>query len=171
MRSKQSGFTLLEMLVVLVGIGIVSAIAAPNWFGFLEANRLTVSRDKLYLSIRDAQIKAQRQRTPWQFSLRERGDVIEWAIHPKSISPSVAQWESLEAKSIRIDDETTFANSGGIYYVRFDEKGNVQYRLGRITLSGQHSSSSKRCVIVSTLIGAMRKAQQQPTPNDGKFCY
>lgn len=156
---------------MLVGIGIVAAIAAPSWFGFLEGNRLTVASDKLYTGIRDAQMKSQRQRIAWQFSLRERDDLIEWAIHPKSMSPNLAQWESLESKSIQIDGETTFANSGGIYYVRFDEKGNVQYRLGRITLSSQQSSSAKRCVIVSTLIGAMRKSKEQSTPHNGKLCY
>ncbi len=172
LKQKQSGFTLLELLVVIFGVGIVAAVAAPSWSGFLEGSRLTTARDKLYLGIRDAQMKSQHQGIAWQFSLRERDDLVEWAIHPKSTSPHlVQQWEPLESKSIKVDEETTFARSSGVYYVRFDEKGNVQYRLGRVTLSSEQTSSIKRCVIVSTLIGAMRESKEQLTPRDGKFCY
>ena len=83
-----------------------------------------------------------------------------------------AHWqESLESHSIQIDDETTFASAGGVYYVQFDEDGNVQYRLGRLTLSSTNDPSLKRCVIVSTLIGAIRSSKEQTTPKDGKLCY
>ena len=89
----------------------------------------------------------------------------------KSVPPVSAKWESLESESIRIDEETTLAKSGDIYYVRFDEDGNVEYRLGRATLSSEQASSIKRCVIVSTIIGATRKSKEQPVPKDGKICY
>lgn len=171
MLKNQRGFTLLEMLVILVGLGVVAGISAPSWLGFWEGNRLTVERDKLYLGLQEAQTKAQRRNTAWQFSLRERDGWVEWATHPKSVSPLLAQWELLESRSMQIDVETTFATSGNVYFVRFDEDGNVQYRLGRVTLSSERTPDIKRCVIVSTIIGAMRKSKEQPTPQDGKLCY
>lgn len=171
MLKTQTGFTLLEMLVVMVIGGIVAAIAAPSFLGVVESNRLTVGRDTLYLGLREAQIAAQRQNTIWQFSLRERDSLLEWATHPKSLSPQLAQWQSLDFRSVRIDGETTFATAGNVYYVRFDEDGNVQYRLGRITLSSEKNPNIKRCVIVSTIIGAMRKSKEQPTAQNGKRCY
>lgn len=168
----QRGFTFLEMLVVIVVIGIIGAILAPGWLRFLDGNRLTVASSELYIGIRDAQLQAQAKKTAWQFSFREKDGRLEWATHAKSVAPANAQWqENLDAAAIQIDNETTFASSGGVYYVRFDEDGNVQYRLGRITLSSKDNPSIKRCVIVSTLIGAMRKSKEQPTPQDGKLCY
>lgn len=167
----QNGFTLLEALIVVVMIGLLAAILAPSWLRFTEGNRLTVGRDEIYLGIRSAQMQAQRQKRDWQFSLRESDGFIEWTAHPKSVSPSSEQWEILQSSSIQVDDETTFATSSGVYYVRFDEDGNVQYRLGRVTLSSKDIPGIKRCVIVSTLIGAMRKSREQPTPQDGKLCY
>ena len=170
--SSQSGFTLLEMLVVIALLGIIGIIAAPGWLRFLDSNRLTAASNELYSGIRSAQIQAESKKTAWQFSLREKDKALEWTTHPTSVLPSYAQWnENIVSSSIQIDSETTFASSGGIYYVRFDEDGNVQYRLGRITLSSRDNPDIKRCVIVSTLVGAMRKAKEQPTPRDGKLCY
>lgn len=171
MPRSQRGFTLLEMLIVIFIVGVVAALAAPGWLRFIEGNRLTVSRDKLYVGLRDTQIKAQRQRVAWQFSVRERDGSIEWATHPKSTSPYSAQWETLGLRSVRIDAETTFASTADIYYVRFTERGEVQYRLGRMTLSSDRAPNIKRCVVVSTVIGAMRKSKEQPIPEDGKTCY
>ncbi|KPQ36748.1 MAG: pseudopilin HpsH [Phormidesmis priestleyi Ana] len=171
MLQSQRGFTLLEMLVVIFMVGVVMAVAAPKWLQFIEGNRLTVSRDKLYVGIRDAQSKAQRQRMAWQFSIRERNGLVEWASHPRSVLPAAAQWEAFESRSVRIDAETTFASSADIYYVRFTEKGDVQHRLGRLTLSSDNAPTIKRCVIVSTIIGAMRKSKEQSVPRSGRTCY
>ncbi|MEO0767914.1 MAG: prepilin-type N-terminal cleavage/methylation domain-containing protein [Cyanobacteria bacterium J06649_4] len=173
MRSTDTerGFTLFELLTVIVVIGAIAALAMPTWLNFLEGRRLTTGRDQLYSKLRDTQEKAKSESIEWQFSIRERDDFVEWAMHPKSVPPGLAQWTQLESESIQIDAETTFATAGGIYYVRFDEDGNVQYRLGRITLSSERSSHLRRCVIVSTIIGAMRKSKEQPVPRDGKLCY
>lgn len=172
---SQKGFTLLEVLVVVLVVGLIAAIASPGWFSFLEKSRLTAARDQVHLGIREAQSEAQARGTSWQFSLRERNRVVEWATHPKNIPSSTAQWETLGAKSIRIDEETTFASAGGVYYVRFDEDGNP-HRLGRVTLSGSRFSANKRCVVISTLIGAARKSKEQPAPDPNyrrrdRFCY
>lgn len=172
---SQKGFTLLEMFVVILGAGILAAIAAPGWMSFIEKSQLNVGRDKLYLGMREAQAIAQARRTVQQFSLREQDGFVEWAVHPMNVSPSVARWEQLDSKAIHIDSETTFVSTAGIYYVRFDEHGNP-HRLGRMTLSGNRFSKNKRCVVISTLIGAARKAQDKPTPDptyrtSDRFCY
>lgn len=173
--SNQRGFTLLEMLVVIVGVGVVAAIAAPGWMSFMERSRLNVGRDELYLGMREAQSKAQARRSVQQFSLRERDGFIEWVVHSMDVLPDASRWEQLDSKSIHIDSETTFVSTAGTYYVRFDEHGNP-HRLGRMTISGDRFSKNKRCVVISTLIGAARKAEDKPTPDptyraSDRFCY
>lgn len=171
MRQNQTGFSLLEVLIVVAIVGLLSAILAPSWLNFTEGNRLTVSRDEIHSAIQQAQTTARSRGITWQFSIREQDGFVEWAVHPKSVAPSLAKWEVLDSASVRIDPETTFAQSGGVRYVRFDENGNVEYRLGRVTLSSEQAPTVKRCVVVSTIIGATRKSKEQPTPKDGKTCY
>ncbi|MGB3650812.1 MAG: type II secretion system protein, partial [Rivularia sp. (in: cyanobacteria)] len=39
-NSSSSGFTLLEMLVVIAVVGLLTAIAAPSWVAFVNTRRL-----------------------------------------------------------------------------------------------------------------------------------
>ncbi len=58
------GFTLIEILVVLVIVGVLSAIVAPSWLGFLNNQRLGTSRDLLFRTINQARSLAKRDSTP-----------------------------------------------------------------------------------------------------------
>lgn len=168
-KSLQSGFTLIELLVIVVIVGILITLFVPSWLRFLTAYRVTAGRDQVRLGIQQAQMKSQQESISWQFSIREDADIVEFAVHPTATSPSAATWELLDAQ-VQLDGETNFAIASGVYYVRFDEKGNVQYRLGRATLSGKQSPDIKRCVIVSTLIGNTRAAKEKAVPVNGKYC-
>lgn len=73
---------------------------------------------------------------------------------------------------MRLDAETTLQESNGIKQIQFDYRGSVSKPpLGRITLSSKSGGKAKRCVIVSTILGAMRTAKEHPTTNNGKYCY
>ena len=152
------------------------AIAAPSFLKFFAGQKSDVARDALTQSIQEAQIKAQQNNATWQFSVRENGNIVEVSVHPSSVLASASAWRSLD-KSVQLDEETTFLNSGHVYYVRFDEKGNVRRsRLGRVTISSKQFPEIKRCVIVSTLLGATRVAKEQSTPDPNysvrdRFCY
>ncbi|MGC1309706.1 MAG: type II secretion system protein [Phormidesmis sp.] len=175
-KYSQRGFTLLELAVVMAVVGILAAIAAPTWLRFLAEQRTTYVQGVLQQGIQQAQLKSQQNNRLWQFSVRKNGEVIEAATHPASISPNDAIWDTMNS-AVGFDEETTLLKKDGIYYVRFDENGNVRgSRLGRLTVSSKQFPDIKRCVIVSTLIGATRTAKEQPTPDPDyktkeRFCY
>ncbi|WP_198804674.1 Tfp pilus assembly protein FimT/FimU [Leptolyngbya sp. BL0902] len=169
----QGGFTLLESLIVVTLVALVVAIALPSWLGFLDQRRVNMTQSMLYQALRRTQWDASQLRQPQRFSLRERNGRLEWASHPDSIAAvRVTQWIPLIEGVGLAGEDNTLLQSGGIYYVRFDHKGNVRSQLGRITVVGAGGRRSHRCVVVSTLLGAMRQGQGQARPNsDGRHCY
>ncbi|MEI6445773.1 MAG: type II secretion system protein [Nostocales cyanobacterium ELA583] len=164
------GFTLIEMIAVVSVIGILSAIAAPSWLAFMKTRHLNVAQDQVYRSMREAQSQAKKEKLTYHASFRQKDNIVQWAIHPATIDPSNAKWNDLDG-SVQLDAETTLDElPNGVRRVQFDYIGSVKVPLGRITLSSKSGGKAKRCVIVSTILGAMRTAKENPTPNNSKYC-
>jgi prepilin-type N-terminal cleavage/methylation domain-containing protein len=168
-NSSSSGFTLVEMLVVVMMVGILGVLAIPNWLAFVDIQRLNTAQNQVYLTMRQAQSQATKEKLTWQASFREQNGIIQWAVHPATVNPSAANWNDLDS-NVRLDSETTLPLSNGIRKAKFDYRGNTN-DLGRITLFSTYSGKAKRCVIVSTLIGAMRTAKENTGVQDNKYCY
>lgn len=169
-NSELSGFTLLETLVVLIIIGVLAAIASPSWSSLLNKQRLNAAKNEAFQAIRTAQHKAKLNHVDWQVSFREVDGLVQWVTHPDSTIPNDALWQNLDP-NVRINPETTlyFDGANKIYRLRFTHLGRVSGQLGRITFSGKTDTQTKRCVIVSTLLGAMREGEEQ-TGGNNKPC-
>ena len=201
---SQSGFTLTELMTVLLMMGILSALAAPSWLSFIYHYELRGATERAYWAKQKALSNAKRDKMSWQASFRQEGDKLQWAVHRADIPPSKVspyEWKSFEGK-VRIDNlpndknkiETTLLkvdpdtnrekNSGTVHRVIFNYQGCPVYHrddecgqtsleaLGRLTLTHSHLGKKKRCVFISTILGAMRVSQEQPKPDsNGRYCY
>ncbi|MDJ0736140.1 MAG: type II secretion system protein [Nostocaceae cyanobacterium] len=167
--NSSNGFTLLEVLVVTFAIGILGAIATPSWLAFIHTRNLNAAQNEVYQAMRQAQSQAKLQKLTWQASFQEQNGILQWAVHPATVSPKDAIWNDLDP-SVKFDAETTLQESDGVRQIEFDYMGTVKI-LRRITLSSKNGGKAKRCVFISTLLGTIRTAKENDTAQDGKYCY
>jgi prepilin-type N-terminal cleavage/methylation domain-containing protein len=167
------GFTLVEILVVMVMVGILSAIAAPSWLGFVNNQKLNSAQSRAFSTLRLAQSNAKRNQTMWQATFRNTPDIAQYVVH--SVPPDNATeadwnalpWENFDSgvrivESTESQPKTTFTKlsavpNPNVYRVQFKSSGvpNGLGEMGRITFVSKNGDRRK-CVIVSTLLGAMR---------------
>lgn len=211
LKQKVAGYSLIELTVVVLIVGILAAIAASGWLAFINNQRLRTSNDRIYQAMFKARSNAMRDKTAWQASFHETTNligqpVIRWAVHKVAIAPNdlpTSAWQYLEP-GIEIDDnqkndkgdyETTLrivkpdtnkvttTRTDPTYRALFNYKGCPVYNptnqctqtsllaKGRIAIKHKNQDKPKRCVIISTLLGAMRTGKDQAKALDGKYCY
>lgn len=88
------GFTLLEVLVTIVIVGILSAIAAPSWLSFVNRQQLNKANDTVLAALREAQREAKNRKLSYSVSFRTDNNKPQVAVHPHNIEPN-SLWRNL----------------------------------------------------------------------------
>jgi len=145
-KVSTSGFTLIEVLVVVAMVGILSAIAAPSWLAFTNNQRLRAANGKVFSAINEAKSKAKTDKVTVTAEFRQNGDRAEYAIYK---SPLGAIWQTL--------DDVTVSNS----LVEVDFRGNTKDVPTTVTVT---NGNQKRCTSVVTLLGATRQLEGAECP-------
>jgi prepilin-type N-terminal cleavage/methylation domain-containing protein len=172
--SPLSGFTLLEMLVTLVIIGVVTAIAGPAFLGFVNRQRLNTAQGTIYTALRNAQSQAKLTKLSFQVAFRtSTAGISQWAVSSRvnTANDTAADWNGLPWQNLdpSLQYSSTFSllttiPDPDVHRVIFDRNGNVVGNLGRVILTNKLAGGSKACVIVSTLIGGVRSEKDSDCP-------
>lgn len=159
--STDSGFTIIEKLMVIVVLNILCAIAVPGWLGFMNSQQVNVANDRIYWCFQKAKSEARRDKLTMECLIRQTPQGIEYSVNRVDETP---QWQSAG-----IDPKVTiktatfyFDKKDGAYRMQYNWLGVSNGRLGRIHLV---KGNAERCTVVSTLLGSMRTGRRGNSSN------
>lgn len=143
-KKSDRGFTIIELVIVLVIIGVIAGFAAPNLIAFLRRNQVNAALADLLGAIKETQRQAMRQ-----------GKVCRIEINPNTNllttnSPGCLLTSRTIDEDIIIRTNLPGANPN----ISFSHKGNTT-RMGTIVLSS-NSTIHQRCFVISLGLGIMR---------------
>ncbi len=158
-KRSDSGFTLIEALIVVVLAGILAAIAAPGWVSFTNQRRANRATDQILQTIRQAQSDAKRVRRDKTVVFDPDAEIPTVAVDgivtelgEGDFKPGMAGLQVVDAGGNTVN-QLVLDPSGGL-----DATQPPSLPL-RIDVSVPAQSETTRCVIVETLLVATRTAR------------
>src|SRR4028119_1175294 len=171
-RKSDAGFTLLELIVIVLILGVLSSIAAPSWLAFINNQRVRTVNDRVFQSLRTAQSEAKRSKRDVTVTFYTLSSTLPADPPRVEIDTNPAE-SDVSKKEIR---KETFSSGGEIKprtivlatnatSITFDYQGNPSTIPFVVTVAPFDTSvpsglapntKGKQCVIVETLLGSMR---------------
>ncbi|HYW21156.1 MAG TPA: type II secretion system protein [Nodularia sp. (in: cyanobacteria)] len=184
-NQQDAGFTMIELIAVAIIVGILAAIAAPGWLGFINRQRVSKANDAVLSALQQAQRQAKKTKVDYSVSFRTTAQGIpQFAVYPGTTPPpNPLPWQNftngtgnqpkqivlgtnlnnINSKQASVTFGTTTAQT-----IKFDSMGILAPKLNNtpsdtdlaivVAVTNPSNAASpnlKQCVIVKTLLGTM----------------
>lgn len=136
LTQSEAGFSLLELIVVVLMIAILSAIAAPSWLAFVNRQRVAKVNDQVWSAVQEAQQQAKRTKLSYNVSFQTDSDELEVAVYPEDTDPTSIPWrplsEGLDIKDGQVIlcsniDQTTLNKNSGSTSCNFTQQRTITF--------------------------------------------
>ena len=171
-RKGDGGFTILEMVVIALIIGILSSIAAPGWLAFINRQRVRSVNDRVFQSLRLAQSEAKRTKSSVTVTFDTTVDPPKITFLPPLATGGSTQTldggGEIKPGTMALTVNTPAAPTTPPNSIVFDYQGNLTAGITPFVVSvAPVDGGTKQCVIVETLLGGMRTAEGNDPANGG----
>ncbi len=184
-RKGDGGFTIIELLVIVLLLGTLSAIAAPGWVAFINRQRVRTVNDRLLQSLRTAQSEA--KRTKRDITIEFNTNTSTPPVDPPTVKIYIADSTKTppiqtppiqtvtfdgggEIKKGQVTLSTNAVGANPPNSITFDYQGNLTPGTTPFVVTVAPFDTSvpsgfgpntkgKQCVIVETILGGMRTAE------------
>lgn len=172
LKKSNAGFSLLELIVVVLMIGILSAIAAPAWNAFITRQRTRTVNSQVLQSLQKARNKAKYKKEDIivQFNTADPPTVTIDDIQENLNANGEIKVGMVKLVSGVCTDETC-ATVNADSDVTFDYLGQVnEDNVPFFVTVSTPDDGLRRCVIIQTLLGGMRTDQGNYDASTGQGC-
>jgi prepilin-type N-terminal cleavage/methylation domain-containing protein len=123
----ERGFTLPEVMITIILMGILLGIASSMWFGVIESRRVDTAANQLASDLRLAHTRASNQLSDWRVQIfTDRGDPSQVDYKLMRPSDGFTLERSLPENSMISSTGTELNESGGSRILRFQSTGAVE---------------------------------------------
>ena len=156
-RKSNTGFSLIEILITLVIIGILAAIAAPNILGMINSNRVKKGLVDLSGAIQEAQSQATRESDSCTVTI----DTADNEITGTCLLSTRNLNENL-------DIVANIANNGTAnnFDITFSSKGTTTDAGTMFIIYMTNGTTKQSCFVVDSILGATRSGDYDVYPID-----
>jgi len=186
-RKSDGGFTIIELLVIVIMLGILVGIAAPSWLAFINRQRVRTVNDRVFQSLRTAQSQAKRSKRDIIITFDTTVDppIATINTNPPTINASTGlpnpplRTETfngggeIKPGTIKLTVNTPAGATAPSNSIVFDYQGNPSTTGFVVTVAPANSppnSAARQCVRVETLIGGMRTDEGKFNATTGQGC-
>lgn len=150
---SERGFTLIELMIALTIVGIIAAIASPNFLGLLSRIRVNNALQELLGAVKETQRLAMRHGKSCRIDINLNTNILNTTNNKCSFSKR------------KIDEKIIIRTnlSGSTPNIPFSHKGTTT-KMGTIVLSSELTDIQK-CFVISLGLGIMRTGNYTGSKN------